>query len=80
MIPSLRNPFLIRTAEQSESDDQFLNLFSENILDILPEDGSWNRYLPILSAPRRRQVHAPEAFYPESLVQHSKLAAPTRVY
>ena len=51
MIPSLRNPFLIRTAEQSESDDQFLNLFSENVLDILPEDGSWNRYLPILSAP-----------------------------
>lgn len=51
MTTSLRNPFLIRTAEQSESDDQFLSLFSETVLDLLPEDGSWNRLQEILSAP-----------------------------
>ena len=50
-MPASRNPFFIRTAEQSESDDQFLNLFSLTVLDHLPEDGSWNRLLPIESAP-----------------------------
>ena len=50
-MPAARNPFLIRTAEQSESDDQFLNLFGLAILNRIPEDGSWNRLLPIVSAP-----------------------------
>ena len=46
-----RNPFLIRTAEQAESEDQFLTLFGLDVLDILPEEGSWNRFLPIQLAP-----------------------------
>ena len=50
-MPASRNPFFIRTAEQSESDDQFLNLFSLSVLDLLREDGSWNRLLPIESPP-----------------------------
>ena len=53
-MPPSRNPFLIRTAEQSESsesDDQFMNLFGLAVLDILPEDGSWNRLLRIESPP-----------------------------
>ncbi len=50
-MPASRNPFFTRTAEQSESDDQFLNLFSQNVLELLPEDGSWNRLLPIESPP-----------------------------
>ena len=50
-MPVSRNPFLTRTAEQSESDDQFLNLFSLAVLDLLAEDGSWNRLQPIVSAP-----------------------------
>ncbi len=53
-MPPSRNPFLIRTAEQSESsesDDQFMNLFGLAVLDILPEDGSWNRLMQIESAP-----------------------------
>ena len=50
-MPVSRNPFLIRTAEQSESDDQFLNLFSLAVLELLPEDGSWNRLQQIVSAP-----------------------------
>ena len=50
-MPASRNPFYIRTAEQAESDDQFLSLFSMAILDLLPEDGSWNRFLPIEAAP-----------------------------
>ena len=50
-MPASRNPFFIRTAEQAESDDQFLNLFSLAVLDLLPEDGSWNRFLPIELAP-----------------------------
>ena len=50
-MPASRNPFFLRTAEQSESDDQFLNLFSLAVLDLLPEDGSWNRFLPIEGAP-----------------------------
>ncbi len=50
-MPASRNPFFLRTAEQSESDDQFLNLFSLAVLDLLPEDGSWNRFLSIEGAP-----------------------------
>lgn len=50
-MPASRNPFSVRTAEQAESDDQFLNLFSVTVLDLLPEDGSWNRFLSIESAP-----------------------------
>ncbi len=50
-MPASRNPFFIRTAEQAESDDPFLNLFSLSVLDLLPEDGSWNRFLPIEGAP-----------------------------
>ena len=50
-MPASRNPFSIRTAEQSDSDDQFLSLFSLAVLDLLTEDGSWNRFLPIESAP-----------------------------
>lgn len=50
-MPASRNPFYIRTAEQAESDDQFLNLFSLSVLDLLPDDGSWNRFLPIEGAP-----------------------------
>ena len=50
-MPAAQNPFFIRTAEQTESDDQFLNLFGLSVLDLLPEDGSWNRYLSIESPP-----------------------------
>ena len=53
-MPPSRNPFLIRTAEQSESpesDDQFMNLFGLAVLDNLQEDGSWNRLTPIESPP-----------------------------
>ena len=46
-MPASRNPFFVRTAEQSESDDQFLNLFGLAVLDLLPENRSWNRFLPI---------------------------------
>ena len=46
-MPASRNPFFVRMAEQSESDDQFLSLFSLSVLDLLTEDGSWNRLLPI---------------------------------
>ncbi len=50
-MPASRNPFFVRTAEQTESDDQFLSLFSMAVLDFLPEDGSWNRLLPIETPP-----------------------------
>lgn len=50
-MPASRNPFYIRTAEQAETEEQFLSLFSLEVLDLLPEDGSWNRFLPIESAP-----------------------------
>ena len=50
-MPASRNPFFVRTAEQNESDDQFLSLFSMGVLDFLPEDGSWNRLLPIETPP-----------------------------
>ena len=46
-MPASRNPFFVRTAEQSGSDEQFLSLFSLAVLDLLPEDGSWNRLLRI---------------------------------
>ena len=65
-MPPSRNPFLIRTAEQSESyesDDQFMNLFGLAVLDILPEDGSWNRLLQIEFGARRREIDVVTAVY-----------------
>ena len=50
-MPASRNPFFIRRAEQADSTDQFLHLFSLASLDILPKDGQWNHFLPIESAP-----------------------------
>ena len=50
-MPASRNPFFIRRAEQADSADQFLHLFSLAALDILPTDGQWNHFLPIESAP-----------------------------
>ena len=50
-MPASRNPFFIRTAEQAESDAQFLNFFSLSVLDLLPESGQWDRFLSIESAP-----------------------------
>ena len=65
-MPPSRNPFLIRTAEQSESsesDDQFMSLFGLAVLDILPEDGSWNRLMEIQSAPGGGKSTAITAVY-----------------
>ena len=67
-MPVSRNPFLIRTAEQSGSDDQFLNLFGLTVLDLLPEDGSWNRFLPIVSAPGGGKSTLLRLFTPKVLV------------
>ncbi len=50
-MPASRNPFFIRRAEQADSADQFLHLFSSASLDILPTDRHWNHFLPIKSAP-----------------------------
>ena len=50
-MPASRNPFFIRRAEQADSADQFLHLFSSAALDILPTNGHWNHFLPIESAP-----------------------------
>ncbi len=50
-MPASRNPFFIRTAEQAESDAQFLNFFSLSVLDLLPLDGRWDRFLSIETAP-----------------------------
>ena len=63
MMPASRNPFYVRTAEQAESDDQFLNLFSLAVLDLLPEDGSWNRFLPIESAPGVESQHSCDSLH-----------------
>ena len=50
-MPASRNPFFIRTAEQAESDAQFLNFFSISVLELLPLDGRWDRFLSIETAP-----------------------------
>lgn len=50
-MPAKRNPFYVRTAEQAESDEQFLKLFSLTILEFVPLNWSWDRFLPIEGAP-----------------------------
>ena len=50
-MPASRNPFFIRTAEQAESDAQFLSVFSLSVLELLPDGGQWDRFVPIESPP-----------------------------
>ena len=76
-MPASRNPFLIRTAEQAESDDQFLSLFSLEVLDVLPEDGSWNRSFPIQWAPGSGEVDLAASIYSDRAEEHCKSAEPT---
>ena len=66
-MPPSRNPFYIRTAEQAESDDQFLSLFGQSVLDRLHEDGSWNRFLSIESPPGSGKSTLLRLFTPTSL-------------
>ena len=66
-MPPSRNPFYIRTAEQAESDDQFLRLFGQSVLDQLHEDGSWNRFLSIESPPGSGKSTLLRLFTPASL-------------
>lgn len=47
----VRNPFMIQTSEQIESDRIFLRLFSSGVLTLLANKALWNRISLILSSP-----------------------------
>ena len=47
----IQNLFRIRIAEQARPDDQFLALFSGQVVELLPEDSVWDRLIRIESAP-----------------------------
>ena len=75
-MPASRNPFFIRTAEQSESDDQFLSLFSLSVLDLLPEDGSWNRPPAYRIAPRGGQIYPLAIIHTDRTHKHCQQTSP----
>jgi len=64
----LRNPFRLRVAERIESDEVFLRLFAPAVLDLLPEDGLWDRLQIFQSAPGGGKTSLFRLFTPTSLL------------
>lgn len=48
---ALRNPFLARMSEQTGADADFLRLFAPSAIEVLPQDGLWDRVHVFRSAP-----------------------------
>lgn len=63
-----RNPFYMRFAEQIDSDLVFLQLFSPEVIDVLPADHIWDRTNILRSAPGGGKTSLLRVFAPGSLV------------
>lgn len=63
-----RNPFHLRASEQIESDATFLRLFGPGVLDLLPQDGLWDRVQIFRSAPGGGKTSLLRLFTPASLL------------
>lgn len=62
-----RNFFRLRTAEQSQTDDQFLALFSSKVVDLLDGEQVWDRLVRFESAPGGGKSSLLRLFSPGSL-------------
>ena len=61
------NPFKIRFSENIVSDSNFLSLFESRALDLLPENGLWDRVQIFRSAPGGGKTSIFKIFTPDVL-------------
>lgn len=64
-----RNPFIIQTTEQIESDILFLRLFSSGVLTLFANKNLWDRVSLILSSPGGGKSSILRLFTPGSLIE-----------
>ena len=64
---TIQNLFRLRIAEQAQPDDQFLALFSSQVVELLPENSLWDRLIKIESAPGGGKTSLLRLFTPASL-------------
>ena len=64
-----RNPFRIRTSEQSSTQEEFISLFGSEVLDLLPRDGLWDRMMILEAAPGAGKSTILRLFSPEVLME-----------
>ena len=63
----IQNLFRLRIAEQAQSDDQFLALFSGQVVELLPANSLWDRLIKIESAPGGGKTSLLRLFTPATL-------------
>ena len=68
-MSAIENLFRIRTAEQAQTDNQFLALFSGGVVKALPANDVWDRLVRIESAPGGGKTSLLRLFTPLALVK-----------
>lgn len=68
-MPTPRNLFRLRMAEQAQTDDQFLALFSSRVVELLREGQIWDRLVRFESAPGGGKTSLLRLFTPGSLTR-----------
>lgn len=63
-----RNPFRLRASEQIETDAMFIRLFEPSMLELLPQEGLWNRPQILRSAPGAGKTSLLRLFTPTALL------------
>ena len=66
-MSNIRNPFRIRASENIVSNLTFLQLFGQGALDLLPEEGLWNKVQIFRSAPGGGKTSLFRIFKPSTL-------------
>lgn len=62
-----RNPFRLRAAEQIDGPGTFLSLLDPNLIEVLPEEGLWDRRVVVRSSAGGGKTTLLRLFTPESL-------------
>lgn len=62
-----RNPFRLRTSEQIDDDWRFANLYEPGLIDLLPEEGLWDRRVIVRSSAGGGKTTLLRAFTPGPL-------------
>ena len=63
-----RNPFRLRASEQIETDAMFIRLFEPSMLELLPQEGLWDRPQILRSAPGAGKTSLLRLFTPTALL------------
>ena len=68
-----RNPFLIRTAERIDNEDDFIKLFSPEVIDVIQHaiegHSLWNQFFKIQSSPGGGKTSLLTLFGPRILLK-----------